>query len=378
MIEHYSLVNRLHWMHKSYLIGPDDVILQKTPFTFDVSVWELFWWGMQGARVCFLKPGGEKDAKAIVEAIAKNKVSTMHFVPSMLTAFLGYIENNSSLPGLKSLRQVFASGEALNLQQVNKFNRLLFDINGTKLHNLYGPTEATVDVSYFNCSTGEEFEIIPIGKPIDNINLHILNKEQKLQPVGVSGELYISGDGLARGYLNRPELTADKFIPNPFKQLRVASNQIRVDNLNQNKVYLQQLTDKNSELSTLNGGNSCGAHLCSNQFNKQLATRNSQLATDIMYRTGDLARWLPDGNVEYLGRVDNQVKIRGFRIELGEIEAELLKHKDISEAAVIVGEDGEGNKYLCSYFVSEKDLNRSSVAGVFVGKSTGVYDALVF
>ena len=297
MIEHYSLVNRLNWMQKAYPIGEGDTILQKTPYTFDVSVWELFWWSAQGARVCFLKPGGEKDPGAIVEAIEKNGVTTMHFVPSMLAAFLGYIENGIDLDRLKSLRQVFASGEALNPQLVAKFNKLLYAANGTKLHNLYGPTEATVDVSYFNCSTGEEFEIIPIGKPIDNIRLYVLNPDKMLQPVGIPGELHIAGDGLARGYLNRPELTAEKFIADPFKP------------------------------------------------------------GERMYRTGDLARWLPDGNIEYLGRMDNQVKVRGFRIELGEVEAELLKHPDVKEAVVSARDDKEGNKYLCAYIVSERDLS---------------------
>ncbi|NLW45808.1 MAG: amino acid adenylation domain-containing protein, partial [Firmicutes bacterium] len=296
MIEHYSLVNRLNWMQKQYSIGPEDTILQKTPYTFDVSVWELFWWSITGAGVCFLKPGGEKDPEAIVEAIEKNHISTMHFVPSMLIAFLGYLENGVNLERLKSLRQVFASGEALKPQQVTKFNRLLFETNGTKLHNLYGPTEATIDVSYFDCSSGGELETIPIGKPIDNINLYVLNRANQLQPVGVPGELYIAGDGLARGYLNRPELTAEKFVENPF-----------------------------------NPGKR-------------------------MYKTGDLARWLPDGNVEYLDRIDNQVKVRGFRIELGEIESELLKHEQIKETVVSALDDQEGNKYLCAYLVTETEL----------------------
>jgi amino acid adenylation domain-containing protein len=296
MIEHYSLVNRLNWMQKQYSIGPEDLILQKTPYTFDVSVWELFWWSMTGAAVCFLKPGGEKDPEAIVEAIEKNRITAMHFVPSMLTAFLGYLENGVNPERLKSLRQVFASGEALKPQQAAKFNRLLFETNGTKLHNLYGPTEATVDVSYFDCSTGEELETIPIGKPIDNINLYVLNQANQLQPVGVPGELHIAGDGLARGYLNRPKLTTERFVDNPFRP------------------------------------------------------------GERMYKTGDLARWLPDGNIEYLDRIDNQVKVRGFRIELGEIEAELLKHEQIKEAVVSARDDKEGNKYLCAYLVTEAEL----------------------
>ncbi|HEX3045902.1 MAG TPA: amino acid adenylation domain-containing protein, partial [Bacillota bacterium] len=296
MIEHYSLVNRLNWMQKANPIGPTDRILQKTPYTFDVSVWELFWWSMTGAGVCFLKPGGEKDPEAIVEAIETNRITTMHFVPSMLGAFLGYLESGTDLNRLKSLKQVFASGEALSVAQVEKFNELLYQKNGTRLINLYGPTEATVDVSYFDCSPGTDLMSIPIGKPIDNIQLFILNKVNHLQPIGVPGELHIAGVGLARGYLKRPELTAEKFVPNPFR------------------------------------------------------------SGERMYKTGDLAKWNPDGNIEYLGRIDNQVKVRGFRIELGEIEAELLKHPDLKEVVVAARDDRDGNKYLAAYLVTEKDL----------------------
>ncbi len=307
MIEHYSMVNRLNWMQNSFPIGENDVILQKTPFTFDVSVWELFWWAMAGAKVCFLKPGAEKEPSLIINAIEKYKITTMHFVPSMLAAFLSYVENGVDIMKLKSLRQVFASGEALGAGLVNKFNRLFAPI-GTKLVNLYGPTEATVDVSWFDCSNRVDFDTIPIGKPIDNIRLYVLDSRAKLQPIGVPGELHIGGDGLARGYLGRPELTVEKFIADPFH------------------------------------------------------------VGERIYRTGDLAKWLPDGNIEYLGRMDNQIKIRGFRIELGEIESELLKIKDISNAAVKALEDSSGDKYLCGYIEAEEDIDiqgiRERLAGI--------------
>ncbi len=305
MIEHHSAVNRIKWMQKSYPIGAGGVILQKTPYTFDVSVWELFWWSMEGAAVAFLMPGGEKDPSEIVSAIEKYKISTMHFVPSMLNVFLEYIQHGGvDLYRLKSLRQVFASGEALNLSQVERFNKLLNESLGIKLINLYGPTEATVDVSYFNCSTGEKLELVPIGKPIDNIKLLIVNKYNQLVPVGVPGELCISGVGVGRGYLNRPELTAEKFVDNRYSQ--------------------------------------------SEEYRK-------------MYRTGDLARWLPDGNIEYLGRLDHQVKIRGFRIELGEIESQLLSYESVKEAVVIARDDNNGNKYLCAYIVGDRDFTVSEL-----------------
>jgi tyrocidine synthetase-3 len=291
MIEHRSVVNRLNWMQRLYPIGEQDVILQKTPFVFDVSVWELFWGSMCGALLCLLEPGGEKSPQVLIEAVEKNRVTTMHFVPSMLKAFLEYIAAGIDLPRLAALNRVFSSAEALRPREVVQFNRQLAEKNGTKLINLYGPTEATVDVSYFNCFPGESFDIIPIGRPIDNNRLYILNQYVQLQPVGIAGELCIAGAGLARGYLNRSELTVEKFVSPPL-------------------------------------------------------VRGERL-----YKTGDLACFLPDGNIEFLGRIDCQVKIRGFRVELTEIESRLLTHSHIKEAVVLLKEDKEGEPYLCAYVV---------------------------
>ena len=296
LIEHHSLVNRLNWMQKRYPIGPEDIILQKTPFTFDVSLWEMFWWSMQGAKVCFLEPDAEKNPEMLVNAIEKNCITVLHFVPSMLNSFLKYINETGEIDRIASLKQVFASGEALTPYQVRLFKRLL-EKNGTQLANLYGPTEATVDVSYFDCNTTEDLDCIPIGKPIDNIKLYIMDNKMQLQPIGVAGELCIAGEGLARGYQNCPDLTDEKFVQNTMEPERK------------------------------------------------------------MYRTGDLARWREDGNIEYLGRIDFQVKIRGFRIELGEIESQLLKFEYINEAIVVDKEDANGGgKYLCAYFVSDREL----------------------
>ncbi|MGD2093214.1 MAG: amino acid adenylation domain-containing protein, partial [Candidatus Aminicenantes bacterium] len=293
MIEHKPLVNRLNWMQKFYPLGEEDVILQKTTIVFDVSVWELFWWSIRGASVCLLAPQEEKSPEAILEAINKSRVTTMHFVPSMLNAFLVYLEGGGDIDRLASLRRVFSSGEALMAHHAERFYKLLLvnEKNDVKLVNLYGPTEATIDVSYFNCAKDEHRDDIPIGKPIDNIRLYIINKEMGLQLVRIAGELCIAGDGLARGYLGKPELTAEKFIDSPFVE------------------------------------------------------------GERLYRTGDLVRWLPDGNIEFLGRIDHQVKIRGYRIELEEIENQLLKHDDIKEAVVLANEDESGDKYLCAYIV---------------------------
>ncbi|MDQ1354014.1 MAG: hypothetical protein QG657_4323, partial [Acidobacteriota bacterium] len=302
LIQHGSVVNRLNWMQQMYPLGSNDTILQKTPFTFDVSVWELFWWSFYGARLCLLEPGEEKDPAAIIKSIDRNHITTMHFVPSMLNAFLAYLESLRESYRCVSLRQVFASGEALGASHVEQFYRLL-KVNGNcrvRLSNLYGPTEATVDVSYYNCSADRRLDAVtaPIGKPIHNTHLYVVNVDMGLQPIGIAGELCIAGVGLARGYLNRPQLTCEKFI-------------------------------------------------------KYRTNR-----TNINYKTGDLARWLPDGNIEFLGRIDYQVKIRGFRIELGEIENELARHKAIKECVVLEKEGKWGDKYLCAYFVAmEKDDN---------------------
>lgn len=302
MVEHHSVINRLNWMRKEYKLSEGDRLIQKTPFTFDVSVWELMLWFFCGAGLVILDPRAEKDPSRIIETINKNNVSVIHFVPSMLNTFLDHIDNNAgSIKMLEGLRLTFASGEALLPSQVEKFNRILFRTNGTRLHNLYGPTEATVDVSYHACSTEEKVKVVPIGRPIDNISLYILDKHQNIMPIGAVGELYISGEGLARGYINNPELTDQKFIMNPYAD------------------------------------------------------------GERMYKTGDLARWFPDGEIEYLGRIDQQVKIRGFRIELGEIQAELLKIPSIHNAIVVCRDEGNGNKALCAYIVFKESDTVSNI-----------------
>ncbi|MFC2146043.1 amino acid adenylation domain-containing protein [Acidobacteriota bacterium] len=330
MIQHRSVINRLHWMQRAYPIDGIDVILQKTTVTFDVSVWELFWWSFYGARLCLLGPGEEKDPAAIIETLVRHRVTTMHFVPSMLNAFLDYLDNEDPAVGLRlstlALKQVFASGEALTVHQVERFNRLLNKSSGPLLVNLYGPTEATVDVSYFNCSPGVPYERIPIGRPIDNIQLYIIDKHNRLLPIGISGGLCIAGIGLARGYLNKPGLNAEKFFYKAFSSLPLTLRR----------------TDKAKDASR--GRNQPGT------FQETLKDRTQELRAKL-YRTGDLARWLPDGNIEFLGRQDQQVKIRGFRIELEEIENQLLRHEEVKEAVLLIKQDQGGDRYLCAYLV---------------------------
>ncbi len=297
MVEHRSVLNRLYWGQKTYSIDEKDTVMQKTPYTFDVSVWELFWWSFNGAKVCFLTPGGEKDPEIIAEVVQKNNVTIIHFVPSMMNVFLEYIENNpTNMDRLATIRSVFVSGEALNVNQIEQFNQLMNKNFGATLHNLYGPTEASIEVTYYDCPTDKHLYSVPIGKPIDNVRTYIVSKNNRLKPIGIPGELCIAGDCLARGYQNRPEFTEEKFVDNPFEP---------------------------------------GAK---------------------MYRTGDLVKWNYDGEIEFLGRIDYQVKIRGYRIELGEIENQLLRYPEVTKAVVVDQTDTNGMKYLCAYIVSEKEV----------------------
>jgi D-alanine--poly(phosphoribitol) ligase subunit 1 len=297
MIEHRALVNRLHWMQHAYPIGAGDVILQKTPYTFDVSVWELFWWALVGARLCFLAPGGERNPLAIVDAIRKHGVSVMHFVPSMLNVFLEYLEGRGAgfFQGLASVRQVFASGEALTASHVRKFNDQFGSRTGARLTNLYGPTEATVDVSYFDCPAHNDIATVPIGRPIHNIRFHVI-RDGRQAAIGESGELCIAGVGLARGYLNNAALTDERFTDNPVRP------------------------------------------------------------GERIYRTGDVARWLPDGNVEYLGREDHQVKIRGLRIELGEIENTIRDYPGVTDSVAVVRKYSESVILIVAYLVCRPEV----------------------
>ncbi len=310
LVEHHSAINRIDWMQKAYPLRAGDVILQKTPISFDVSVWELFWWSFTGVTVSLLAPGGEKDPEQIIETIERDKVTTLHFVPSMLQAFLEYVQATRATKRLRSVKQVFASGEALGVHHVRLFHALLGDMNA-KLINLYGPTEATVDVSHHLCVSDDRAVTVPIGKPIDNIRLYVVDRQLRKQPLGVPGELVIAGVGLARGYHQRPELTAERFVDNPF------DGETRI------------------------------------------------------YRTGDLARWNEKGEIDYLGRIDNQVKIRGYRIEIGEIEARLRQHPSVKDAFVMAHALGGREAELCAYVtgtaVASEELLR------FVGETLPEY-----
>ncbi|HEU4834421.1 MAG TPA: amino acid adenylation domain-containing protein [Pyrinomonadaceae bacterium] len=289
MNTHSAICNRLLWAQSVYELTERDCVLQKTPFSFDVSVWEFFLPLITGARLVLAKPGGHRDSEYLVELIRKENVTILHFVPSMLQVFL----ETSAIESCTSLRRVVCSGEALPFELQQRF----FERLGADLQNLYGPTEAAVDVTFWECRRDGDQKVVPIGKPIANTQMYVLDRQQRVVPVGVNGELYIGGDGLARGYLNRPELTAEKFVPHPFSERE-------------------------------------GARL---------------------YRTGDVGRWLSDGSIEFLGRVDEQVKLRGFRIELGEIEVALQQHPALREAVVVVREPAPQQKQLVAYVVAHDE-----------------------
>lgn len=301
MVEHRSVVNRLAWMQRCHPIGPGDTLLQKTPISFDVSVWELFWWAIEGATLALPAIGAEKDPRELLRAIERDRVSVVHFVPSMLGPFLSLLEADPhSAEAARSLTAVFTSGEALEPRQVEQFRRVFAaaGVEAPRLVNLYGPTEATVDVSWFECPVDDDTPVqtAPIGRPIDNTALYVLGRNGHPQPLGAPGELCIAGVGLARGYLDRPELTAERFVPD-----------------------------------TIAGEGR-------------------------MYRTGDIARWLASGDIEYLGRVDGQVKIRGNRVEVGEVAAAVSAFDGIADAAVTASTDDTRGTYLVAYYVAAEEL----------------------
>jgi amino acid adenylation domain-containing protein len=289
-IEHRALVNRLTWMQRAYAIGADDCVFQKTPASFDVSGWEFFWPLMTGARMVVARPDGHRDAAYLAETIEREHVTVVHFVPSMLTAFLNGLDASKC----RSLRHVVCSGEALPADVAARLLELGLPL---QLHNLYGPTEAAIDVTAWTCPEGTMSDrgsaSVPIGRPIDNIATYILDADLNLVPPGVTGELYLAGVGLARGYSNQPGLTAATFIAAPF------------------------------------------------------GPPGSR-----MYRTGDLARYRADGVIEFLGRRDGQIKLRGLRIELGEIEAVLRERpQQVADVAVAPWEDADGEQRLVAYVV---------------------------
>ncbi|MEU4440156.1 non-ribosomal peptide synthetase/MFS transporter [Micromonospora chalcea] len=290
--EHAAIVNRLDWMQDAFALGPDDAVLHKTPIGFDVSVWEVFWPLLVGARLVLAAPGGHRDPAYLRELIERERVTTVHFVPSMLDAFLSTADP-AGPARCGSLRRIVCSGEEL---PADLARRAVAAIPSAALHNLYGPTEAAIDVTAWAATPDALTGVtrVPIGGPIRNVRTYVLDEAMRPVPVGVAGQLHLGGVQVARGYLNRPGLTAGAFVPDPFGEP---------------------------------GGR--------------------------LYATGDLARWRTDGTLEFLGRIDDQVKLRGLRIELGEIAAVLREQPGVGSAAVVVRGATPAEQRLVAYLTGE-------------------------
>ncbi|WP_368655873.1 amino acid adenylation domain-containing protein, partial [Rhodococcus sp. 1168] len=276
-VSHEAIVNQISWLSERFGLGPADVVLQKTPVTFDVSLWELFGTLLSGGRLVLAAPDGHRDTRYLAQVIADEAITMTSFVPSMLSVFVAETAGFET-ESFRSLRVVLVAGEALPMSVVRSFERAL---PGVALHNLYGPTEFTVHATegVVRSSDGA----VTIGSPVWNTRALVLDERLHPVPVGVSGELYLAGTQLARGYVSRPDLTAERFVAHPIPEA---------------------------------------------------SARGERL-----YRTGDVVRWNADGEIEYIGRSDFQVKLRGLRIELGEIEATLLEQNSVSQAAVIVRDE---------------------------------------
>jgi amino acid adenylation domain-containing protein len=291
LIPHRAIVNHMLWMRSHFALAATDRILQRTPFTFDASVWEIFLPLITGAAMVIARPNGHKDVSHQIETIQEEQVTVVQFVPSMLRVLL----EAEDIGKCQSLRFVFCGGEALT----KDIQKLFFDRVAAELYNLYGPTECTIDSTMWKCVKDSGLPNVPIGRPIANLTAYILDDDQKLLPPGATGELYIGGAGVGRGYLNRADLTAERFLRDPFSADPAAR----------------------------------------------------------MYKTGDLARFLGSGDIEYRGRIDFQVKIRGLRIELGEIENVIRDFPGIHQVVVVAREDVPGEKRLAAYLVPKDTDN---------------------
>jgi len=303
---HGGIVNRLRWMQQAFGLESDDRVLQKTPASFDVSVWEFFWPLMAGATLVIAEPEGHKDPGYLADVIEEERITTLHFVPSMLRTFLEQKRGTDSkglLSRCSSLRRVICSGESLPPDLVEQWAVRAHRAGvEAPLYNLYGPTEAAIDVTWWPCPTDPdaagELSRVPIGSPVANTQVYVLDDDLRPMPIGVPGELYIGGVQVGSGYWNRRALTRERFIPDPYES----------------------------------------------------SPRNLE---GTMYRTGDWVRWLPNGTLEFLGRTDFQVKVRGVRVELGEIESALMAHRGLRDARVLVREDTPEDQRITAYIVPE-------------------------
>jgi len=285
---HQGAINRFEWMWERYPFEAGEVCCQKTTLNFVDSIWEIFGPLLQGIPIVIISEEGVKDPSRLVEELAQHEVTRIVLVPSLLRAML---ETNPELGSkLSRLKTWVTSGEAISKELAERFQEEVGP--SSRLINLYGSSEVSADVTYYEIGAMEENErSIPIGRPIANTQIYLLDKEMKPVPIGVGGEIYVGGEGLARGYLNRAELTKEKFVANPYRK------------------------------------------------------------RERLYRTGDIGRYRGDGQIEYVGRVDHQVKIRGNRVEIGEVEVVLSQNEGVAEVVVVAQEDTAGDNYLAAYIV---------------------------
>jgi amino acid adenylation domain-containing protein len=308
MIPHRAIVNHMRWMQAAFPLTAADRVLQKTPFSFDAAIWEFYAPLCAGAQLIMAKPDGQQDPAYLIDAIRTHAITTVQFVPALLRLLL----ETPAFAGCRTLQRVFCGGEALPAGLVERAAAQV----PAALYNLYGPTEAAIDATAYACLPASGRSSMPIGRPISNTQIYLLDRQLRPVPIGVAGELFIGGLDLARGYLNRPALTAERFVPNPYPDSRLPIADCRLD---------------------------------------QSAICNLQSATGTrLYKTGDQARYLPDGAIEFLGRIDQQVKVRGFRIELGEIAAVLNQHPAVRQTVLVARDDSFGNKQLVAYVVHDQ------------------------
>jgi amino acid adenylation domain-containing protein/thioester reductase-like protein len=335
MLEQRNLLNLIHFEYRGSKIDFGAKVSQFATISFDVCYQEIFSTLLAGGELHVISNARRNNPLELLNYLNNHPISVLFLPTTYVKSVLNEELYLKMLPD--TIRHIITAGEQLIItEQLRHYLK----IKNISIHNHYGPSETHV-VTTFTINPHEGIPALPpIGKPIDNTQIYILNRTHKLQPIGIAGELYISGDNVGRGYLKKPDLTAEMFVPNPF----IISDEVISDFRFQISDLTDQKTDdvSNDDISEFK--------------NPQSAIRNRQLdiPQSIMYRTGDLARWMPDGNIEYLGRLDHQVKIRGFRIELGEIENQLLKYELIKETVVIAREGANGNKYLCAYVVCDK------------------------
>jgi amino acid adenylation domain-containing protein len=325
MIPHRGIANRLRWGQDAYRLTPDDRVMHKAPFSFDASIWEIFWPLLAGARLVLARPGGQQDSAYLVDMITRQQITIAHFVPSMLQFFLA----EPAVETCRSLRYIFCGGEPLPGELAERCRALL----AVSLYNQYGPTETSVNATFWPCDGEQPRRTAPIGHPIANMQAYVLDAWRQPVPIGVAGELYLGGAGLGRGYFARPDLTAERFVPNPFAEVSGIGYRVSEGNL------------PDTQYPTP-------------------ATR--------LYRTGDLVRYRPDGAIEFLGRIDHQVKLRGYRVELDEIAAVLDRHPVVETSVVVAREDLPGDVRLVAYVVQG-----SGVRGQGSGVGTPPHDTAV-